>query len=56
MKIEDIKPGGASRDINGNNVSYRIALAESLMLGGIELRNVAFLVAGNQQQPFVEWI
>lgn len=44
----------SSTDINGKKVLFRIALAKSLALGGIELSNVAFLVAGNEQQPFVD--
>jgi len=33
---------------------FRIALAKSLVLGGIELTNVAFLVASNGQPPFAD--
>src|SRR6516162_638770 len=54
MQIQETKPGGVSTDISGNRVSFRVAVAKSLALGGIELRNVAFLVAGNEQQPFVD--
>jgi hypothetical protein len=53
MEIQDVKAGGVT-DIHGNRVLFRIALAKSLVLGGIELRNVAFLVAGNEQKPFVD--
>jgi hypothetical protein len=54
MEIQENESGGVSTDINGNRVSFRVAVAKSLALGGIELRNVAFLVAGNEQQPFVD--
>ena len=53
MEIQDVKSGGGG-DVNGSKVLFRIALAKSLALGGIVLNNVAFLVASNQQQPFVE--
>lgn len=53
MEIQEVK-GGVSTDIHGNAVSYRIAVAKSLVLGGIELNNVAFLVSRNDQQPFVD--
>jgi predicted aspartyl protease len=53
MEIHDVKSEGASTDINGNRVLFRIALAKSLSVGGIALNNVAFLVASNGQQPFV---
>jgi len=53
MEIQEVK-GGVSTDVHGNRVLFRIAVAESLVLGGIELRNVAFLVSSNEQQPFVD--
>jgi hypothetical protein len=52
MEIYEVKSTGA--DINGNRVLFRIALARSLALGGIELRNVAFLVVAKDAQPFVD--
>ena len=54
MKIQEVNSGEGSTDVNGNKVLFRIALAKSLALGGIELSNVAFLVASNDQQPFVD--
>lgn len=52
MEIHDVKSTGA--DINGSRVLFRIALAKSLALGGIELSNVAFLVVAKDAQPFVD--
>jgi len=53
MEIQEAK-GGVTGDVHGNTVSYRIAVAKSLVLGGIELSNVAFLVSSDDQQPFVD--
>lgn len=50
MEIQQFRSD--AKDINGNKVSFRIAVAKSLALGGIQLCNVAFLVADNDQQPF----
>jgi hypothetical protein len=52
MEIKEVRSGGASADINGNRVSFRVTLANSLALGGVVLNNVAFLVSSNDQQPF----
>jgi hypothetical protein len=52
MEIHEVKSTGA--DINGNRVLFRIALAKSFALRGIELRNVAFLVVAKDAQPFVD--
>ena len=38
----------------GQKISFRIADAPSLRLGGVELRNVAFLVVADDAEPFVE--
>jgi hypothetical protein len=54
MEIQDIKADQVSRDISGAKVSFRIALAKSVRLGGIELSSVVFLVSSNDQQPFVD--
>jgi hypothetical protein len=54
LEIRDVSSDGGSSDVNGNKVLFRVALAKSLVLGGIVLNNVAFLVAGNEQQPFVD--
>jgi predicted aspartyl protease len=54
MEIKDVNAGGGSADVNGNRVLFRIALAKSLVLGGIVLENAAFLVTSNEQQPFVD--
>jgi predicted aspartyl protease len=54
LEIRDVSSVGGSSDVNGNKVLFRVALAKSLALGGIVLNNVAFLVAGNDQQPFVD--
>lgn len=53
MKIRDVTSGGAVHDINANKVSLRLALADTIDLAGVQLHNVAFLVVGDQQQPFV---
>jgi predicted aspartyl protease len=53
MDVQEAK-GGVSGDVHGRMVSYRIAVAKSLSLGSIELRNVAFLVSSDEQQPFVD--
>jgi hypothetical protein len=52
MEIQNVKSG--SKDINGNSTLFRVAQAKDLNLGGIELKNVAFLVADKTQQPFVD--
>lgn len=54
MEIQEIQSDGGSKDVNGNKVLLRIASAKSLALGGMELSNVAFLVASNDQKPFVD--
>lgn len=54
MDIQAVKSTGGSTDINGNKVLFRVALAKSLALAGIELSNVAFLVASNEQRPFAD--
>jgi tetratricopeptide (TPR) repeat protein len=54
MEIKDVNVGGGAADVNGNKVLFRVALAKSLALGGMVLNNVGFLVAGNEQQPFVD--
>ena len=54
MEIKEVKTSQNSTDISGNKVSFRVALAKSVRLGGIELNNVAFLVSNNEQQPFVD--
>jgi hypothetical protein len=50
MEIKEVK--STASDINGNKFSIRLAVARSLSLGGVEVDNVAFLVAANDQQPF----
>ena len=35
--------------------STRIAVAERLAIGNVELRNVPFVVIGDRQEPFVSW-
>jgi predicted aspartyl protease len=52
MKIQEVNSN--TTDISGNKVSFRLALARSFALGDLELNNVAFLVSGNEQQPFVD--
>src|ERR1700730_186322 len=54
MDIKDVNSGGGSADVNGNSVLFRIAVAKTLSMGGIVLENVAFLITGNEQQPFVD--
>ena len=38
--------------MSGAEVAFRIALAENLQIGGFRLKNVAFLVFSDDQQPF----
>ena len=52
MKIQEVNSN--TTDISGNKVSFRLALARSFALGELELNNVAFLVSGDEQQPFVD--
>ena len=47
-------PGAHGTDASGGSVAFRLALAERLSVGAFELRNVAFLVARDEQQPFVD--
>lgn len=47
-------PGSHGNDAAGTRVAFRLALAERLSVGGVELRNVVFLVARDDQQPFVD--
>ena len=54
MEIQEFRSDDASRDINGNRVLFRISVAKTLALGGIQLSNVAFLVADHEQQPFAD--
>lgn len=54
MEIHEVRPGAVSTDISGDRVSFRVALAKSLRVGGVELRNVAFLVTTNDQRSFVD--
>ncbi len=46
--------GSHGTDAAGSSVPFRVALAERLSVGAFELRNVAFLVARDDQQPFVD--
>jgi gag-polyprotein putative aspartyl protease len=39
----------------GERISFRIASAPTLRLGNVELNNVAFLVVGDDAEPFVEF-
>jgi hypothetical protein len=52
MEVREVR--GSSFDVNGATVRFRIALARSLSIGGVVLNNVAFLVAGDDQHPFVD--
>lgn len=54
MEIQQFRSDEASRDINGNRVPFRITVAKTLALGDIQLSNVAFLVADDEQQPFAD--
>jgi predicted aspartyl protease len=38
----------------GGQVAFRVAVADRLKVGNVRLRNVAFLVARDDQQPFVD--
>lgn len=53
LQVRDVV-SGATQDVNGNTAPIRIGVAETVEFGGIKVRNVTFLVASNQQQPFVE--
>lgn len=54
MEVQNVAADQVSKDISGNKVSFRVALAKRVSLGGIELSNVAFLVSSDDQQPFVD--
>lgn len=41
-------------DATGGEVAFRTAVADRLQIGNFRLRNVAFLVMGDDQQPFVD--
>ncbi len=41
-------------DSTGGSVSFRTAVADRLSVGNVRLRNVAFLVLRDDQQPFVD--
>lgn len=43
-----------STDATGGQVALRIAVANRLAVGNVRLRNVVFLVARDDQQPFVD--
>lgn len=47
-------PGSHATDAAGTRVPFRVALAERLSIGAFELRNVTFLVASDEQLPFVD--
>lgn len=47
-------PGSHGTDAAGSSVAFRLALAERLSIGAFELRNVTFLVASDEQQPFAD--
>jgi predicted aspartyl protease len=47
-------PGSSTVDSSGTSVGFRLALADRLSVGEFELRNVVFLVARDDQQPFVD--
>ncbi len=53
LEIRDA-PGVRGTDSSGASVPFRIAVARRLAVGGFVLRNVVFLVAGDDQQPFVD--
>lgn len=52
MRIVDV--GANVTSSSGQAVGFRIAVAEELTLGECRLQNVAFLVFGDEQQPFNE--
>jgi predicted aspartyl protease len=47
-------PGSHGTDAAGTNVPFRLAVAERLSVGGFTLQHVVFLVARDDQQPFVD--
>jgi hypothetical protein len=50
-----VHDGGAGvTDITGGTVGVRTAVADELQVGETRLRHVAFLVVGDDQQPFVD--
>jgi len=55
LKFHEL-PAGATKisGVTGMEISYRVAVAETVIIGNIELANVAFLVFPDDQQPWVE--
>jgi hypothetical protein len=47
-------PGSHGTDAAGTSVPYRVALAGRVSVGDFEVRNVLFLVARDDRQPFVD--
>lgn len=47
-------PGSHGTDAAGGSVAFRVAFAERVSIGGFDLRNVTFLVARDDQQPFID--
>ncbi len=51
MTVEDV--GAQGKDSTGRSLGMKLAVADRLTAGGIELRHVAFLVLRDDQQPLV---
>ncbi len=47
-------PGMHGSDAIGSKVEMRVAVANRVSIGGFEIRNVVFLVAADERQPFVD--
>jgi tetratricopeptide (TPR) repeat protein len=45
---------GKLGDSTGGNTGFQVAIAQQLTMGGAQLKNVAFLVVSDKQQPFAD--
>lgn len=52
LTIHDV--GTKGQDATGGNVAFRLAVAPGLEIGEMRLASVAFLILGDDQQPFVD--
>ena len=50
LTIHDV--GAKGQDATGGDVAFRLAVAEQVTVGEVKLANVAFLIIGDDQQPF----
>jgi tetratricopeptide (TPR) repeat protein len=54
MKVEAVNGSLAASGAIGRTFQYRLATLDRLEIGGATLRNVGFMVVGDNQQPFVD--